>query len=137
MRWTPNRVVALYLGLGLFFLGLLGLFAAPTLHEGTWTFYKLDIVMNLIHVGTGAIGILAVFTGWARFYNRLCGIFYVVLGIAGLIPPLYFNDNRFLGLTHTNLALNLSHLGAGLAAVICGFFITMYGSWKASAQTVL
>ena len=28
MRWTPNRVVALYLGLGLFFLGLLGLFRA-------------------------------------------------------------------------------------------------------------
>lgn len=59
MRWTPNRVLALYLSLGLFFLGLLGLFAAPTLQEGTWTFYKLDIVMNLIHVGTGAIGLLA------------------------------------------------------------------------------
>jgi hypothetical protein len=137
MRWTPNRVVALYLGLGLFFLGLLGLFAAPTLREGTWTFYKLDVVINLVHVATGAIGILAVFTGWSRLYNRACGIFYTFLGLLALIPALYFNDQRFLGLTHMNLFLNLTHLASGLAALVFGFFISMYGSWRVIARTAM
>lgn len=137
MRWTPNRVVALYLGLGLFFLGLLGLFVAPTLREGTWTFYKLDLVINLVHVITGAIGIIAVFTHWSRLYNQLCGIFYTLFGLAGLIPALYFNDHRFLGLTHENLALTLTHLGAGLVTLIFGFFISMYGSWRVSPRTAL
>lgn len=137
MRWTPNRVVALYLGLGLFFLGLLGLFAAPTLREGTWTFYKLDVVINLVHVATGALGILAVFTGWSRLYNRACGIFYTLLGLLGLIPALYFNDQRFLGLTHMNLFLNLTHLASGMAAIIFGFFISMYGSWRVAARTAI
>jgi len=137
MRWTPNRVVALYLGLGLFFLGLLGLFAAPTLQEGTWTFYKLDVVINLVHVATGAIGILAVFTGWSRLYNQACGIFYTCLGLFALIPALYFNDQRFLGLTHMNLFLNLTHLASGLAALVFDFFISMYGSWKVIARTAM
>lgn len=137
MRWTPNRVVALYLGLGLFFLGLLGLFPAHTLQEGTWTFYKLDLVINLVHVVTGALGILAVFTGWSRLFNRACGIFYTLLGIAGLIPALYFNDHRLLGLTHVNLALSLSHLGLGLAALVFGLFVTMYGSWRVPAHAAL
>lgn len=135
MRWTPNRVVALYAGLALFFLGLLGWFAAPTLSEGTWTFYKLDLVMNLLHVGTGALGILAVFTGWSRFYNRSCGVFYALLGLSGIIPVFTFNDHRFLGLTHTNLALNLSHLGIGATALIFGFFITRYGRWSVATHT--
>jgi hypothetical protein len=137
MRWTPNRVLALYLGLGLFFLGLLGLFAVPTLQEGTWTFYKLDLVINLVHVGTGASGIIAVFTHWSRLYNRVCGIFYTLIGLLGLVPMLYFNGHRLLGVTHENLALNLTHLAMGLAALIFGFFITMYGAWTTSASTAL
>lgn len=137
MRWTPNRIVALYLGLALFFLGLLGWFAAPTLREGSWTFYKLDLLMNLAHVGTGALGLLAVFTGWSRIYNRACGIFYVLLGLAGVIPAFTFNNHRLLGLTHANLALNLSHLAIGLAALTFGLFVTMYGSWTSLARTAL
>ena len=137
MRWTPNRVLALYIGLGLFFLGLLGLFAAPTLQEGTWTFYQLDIVMSLTHIGTGAIGIFAVFTGWSRLYNRICGIFYILLGLIGLVPWLYFNNHRLLGLTHANLALNLTHLALGLAATVFGFFISMYGAWTVVPRTAL
>jgi len=137
MRWTPNRVVALYLGLALFFLGVLGLFAVPTLQEGSWTFYKLDLIMDLVHVVTGAIGILAVFTNWSRLYNRICGIFYILLGILGLIPIMYFNGHKLLGVTHANLALNLSHVALGLAALVFGFFITMYGVWTTSARTAL
>jgi hypothetical protein len=137
MRWTPNKVIALYFGLSLFFLGLLGWFANPTLREGSWTFYKLDLVMSLIHLGTGMLGILAVYIGWSRLYNRLCGLFYVLLGIVGVIPLFTFNDHRLLGLTHANLALDLSHLIIGLAAVIVGFFISMYGSWTTSPRTAL
>ncbi|HEU5373892.1 MAG TPA: DUF4383 domain-containing protein [Ktedonobacteraceae bacterium] len=107
------------------------------MREGTWTFYKLDLVINLLHIITGAIGILAVFSDWSRLYNRSCGIFYTLLGILGLIPFSYFNDQRFLGLTHTNLALNLSHLAVGLVAIIFSFFITRYGSWSPSAYTEL
>jgi hypothetical protein len=135
MRWTPNRVLALYLGLGLFFLGLLGLFAAPTLKEGSWTFFKLDLVMNLLHIATGALGVLAVFTGWSRLYNQVCGIFYTLIGLLGLLPWLYFSDHRLLGVTHANLALSLTHLVLGLAALAFGFFIATYGSWSTSART--
>ena len=135
MRWTPNRVVALYLGLALFFLGLLGWFANPTLHDGSWTFYKLDLAMSLIHVGTGMLGVLAVMTGWSRLYNRACGVFYFLLGLAGVIPLFTFNDHRLLGLAHSNLALNLSHLLGSLVVLTFGFFITKYGSWTTSART--
>jgi|SRR5947209_72318 len=136
MRWSPNRIVALYLGLGCFFLGLLGLFAAPTLHEGTWTFFKLDIIDNLIHVITGAIGVIAVFTGWSRLYNRVCGIFYALLGLVGLVPVFYFSG-LLLGLTHVNLALNLVHLLVGVVAMVFGFCISEFGTWAPSARTAL
>lgn len=136
MRWSPNRVVALYLGLGYFFLGLLGLFAAPTLHEGTWTFFKLDIIDNLVHAIIGAIGVVAVFTGWSRLYNRLCGIFSALLGLIGLVPVLYFNG-LLLGLTHVNLALNLVHVLVGIVAIVFGYFISEFGTWTPSARTAL
>ncbi len=136
MRWTPNRVVALYLGLALFFLGMLGWFADPSLREGSWTFYKLDLVMSLIHVVTGLIGVLAVFTGWSRLYNRLCGIFYILLGLVGVLPFFTFSG-ALLGITHANLALDLSHVILGVAAVVFGFFITTYGRWAAAPHTAL
>jgi uncharacterized membrane protein HdeD (DUF308 family) len=137
MRWTPNRILALYLGLGLFFLGILGLFAAPTMREGTWTFYKLDVVINLVHVVTGAIGILAVFTGWPRLYNQICGIFYILLGLLSLIPALYPSKDDFLGITHMNLMLNLTHLASGLIIIIFGFFISTYGSWRVATRAAM
>ena len=136
MRWSPNRVLALYIGLGCFFLGLLGLFAAPTLHEGTWTLFKLDIIDNLLHISAGAIGVVAVFTGWSRLYNRMFGILYTFIGLVGLVP-LFFFHGLLLGLTHVNLALNLVHLLVGLVAIVFGFFISPFGTWKTWVRTAL
>ena len=136
MRWSPNRVLALYIGLGCFFLGILGLFAAPTLHEGTWTLFKLDIIVNLLHQGIGITGIVAVFTGWPRLYNCMFGIFSMLIGLIGLMPMLYFHG-LLLGLTHVNLALNLVHLLAGLVAFVFGFFISAFGTWKVAVRSTL
>lgn len=136
MRWSPNRVLALYLGLGCFFLGLLGYFAAPTLHEGTWTLFKLDIIDNLLHLGLGAVGIVAVFTGWPRLYNRLFGIFSTFIGLMGLVP-LFYVHGLLLGITHINLALNLVHLVVGFVALVFGFFISAFGTWKVAVSSTL
>ena len=83
-----------------------------------------------IYLLSGILGIAAAFMGWSRTFNRAFGIIYVVLGLLGLIPALYFpsgafgqDSGLFLGLTHINAADHILHLVIGLAAVAVGFMM--------------
>jgi uncharacterized membrane protein len=70
---------------------------------------------------TGLLGIAAAFTGWARRYNQIFGIFYIIIGLAGLVyPGLYFNE-RFLELMHVNALDHVLHLVVGIVATAVGF----------------
>ena len=120
MTWTTNRIVALVIGVVFLLIGILGLIVAPT--SGSLLGFDVDLVHNLVHLLTGILGIAAAFTGWSRLFNQVFGVVYLLVGLAGLIPALYF-DQRLLGLMHVNAADNVLHLLVGLVAAGVGFFV--------------
>src|SRR5437763_11702325 len=111
--WTVNRVVALVIGVVFLIIGILGLIIDTT--SGSLLGFDVDLVHNLVHLLTGIVALVAVFSGWSRRFNQVFGIIYLLVGLAGLIPGLYF-DQRLLGLMHVNAADNVLHLLVGLIA---------------------
>src|SRR5712691_6206681 len=92
MIWTPNRIVALILGIVLTVIGLAGFLVAPTMAKGSVMGFDADLIHNLVHLLTGVLGLAAVLMAWPRRYNQIIGIVYLLLGIAGVaarqsIPP--------------------------------------------------
>src|SRR5216684_3825543 len=118
--WTPNRIVAFVIGIVFLIVGILGLILDTT--SGSLLGFDVDLVHNLVHLLTGILGLAAAFTGWSRRFNQIFGIIYLLVGIAGLIPALYFSQ-RLLGLMHVNAADNVLHLVVGLGAAAVGFFV--------------
>lgn len=118
--WTTNRVVALGIGVVFLIIGMLGLIFDTT--SGNLLGFDVDLVHNLVHLLTGILGIVAAMTGWSRRFNQVFGIVYLLVGLAGLIPGLYF-DQRLLGLMHVNAADHVLHLLVGLVAAAVGFFV--------------
>ena len=123
--WTPNRIVALILGVVFLLIGILGLLFDTT--HGSLLGFDVDLVHNLVHLLTGIVALVAVFSGWSRRFNQVFGIIYLLVGLAGLIPGLYF-DQRLLGLMHVNAADNVLHLLVGLVAAGIGFFVHDYAT---------
>ena len=121
--WTPNRIVATVIGVVFLLLGVIGLVFDAT--HGSILGFEVDLVHNLVHLLTGILGLAAAFTGWSRRFNQVFGIIYLLLGLAGLVPALYFG-HRLLGLMHVNAADNVLHLIVGLVAAAVGFFVRDY-----------
>jgi hypothetical protein len=115
------RTVALVIGVAFLVVGLLGLILTPT---GGWVLgvFQVDLVHNLVHLLVGVAGIGAWFLGLveSRIYLQVVGVVYVILGIIGFIPPLFF-DRELLGIMHVNQADNLLHLVVGAIAAYFGF----------------
>src|SRR5579884_3506023 len=91
--WTTNRVVALVLGILFTLLGIIGFFTPPENSTGVQAIlgiFDSDLIHNIFYLITGLLGIVAAFTGYSRTYNRVFGVVYVLLGLLGLIPGLYF-----------------------------------------------
>jgi hypothetical protein len=131
--WTINRIVASVIGIVFLIIGILGLILDTT--SGSLLGFDVDLVHNLVHLLTGILGLAAAFTGWSRRFNQIFGIIYLLVGIAGLIPALYF-DQRLLGLMHVNAADNVLHLVVGLLAAVVGFFVTDSGTTRANADAM-
>ena len=132
MTWTPNRILALVLGIVFTLIGILGFFASSSMAPGSLLGFDVDLVHNLVHLLTGIAALLSVFGGWSRRFNQVFGIIYLVVALAGLIPALYF-DGRLLGLMHINGADNVLHIVVALAAIIVGFFVHDYTEARATA----
>src|SRR5918912_447118 len=89
--WTTNRIVALVIGIALTLVGLAGFLVTSSMTVGNLLGFDVDLVHNLVHLITGIAALVAVFTGWSRTFNRIFGIIYILVGLAGLIyPALYF-----------------------------------------------
>jgi uncharacterized membrane protein len=131
--WTLNRIVALVIGIVFLLIGILGLIFDTT--SGSLFGFDVDLVHNLVHLLTGILGLAAAFTGWSRRFNQIFGIIYIVVGIAGLFPFLYF-DQRLLGLMHVDAADNALHLLVGLIAAGVGFFVTDSARARANTDTM-
>jgi hypothetical protein len=108
------------IGVVFLILGILGLILDTT--HGSILGFQVDLVHNLVHLVTGILGIAAAMTGWSRLFNQVFGIIYLLLGLAGLIPALYFG-HRLLGLIQVNTADNVLHLVVGVVAAGVGFFV--------------
>ncbi len=111
------------IGVVFFVVGILGLLLDTT--SGSLLGFDVDLVHNFVHLLTGILGLAAAFTGWSRRFNQVFGIIYLLVGLAGLIPALYF-DQRLLGLMHVNAADNVLHLVVGGVAAAVGFFVREY-----------
>lgn len=121
IAWTPNRILALIIGIVFTVVGILGFFVTSNMRVGNVLGFDTDIVHNLIHLVTGLIALAAAFSGWAWRFNQIFGIVYLLLGLAGLFwPALYFN-NMLLGITHANAADHVLHLVTGAIAAALGF----------------
>ena len=133
-QWTANRILALVLGIIFTLLGIIGFFTAPENSTGVQAIlgiFDSDLIHNVFYLITGLLGIAAAFTGYGRTYNRIFGSVYLLLGLLGLIPALYFpagaygtDQGLFLGLTHMNAGDHILHLIAGLVALVVGYFVT-------------
>lgn len=131
--WTPNRIVAFVIGIVFLIVGILGLILDTT--SGSLLGFDVDLIHNLVHLLTGVLGLAAAFTGWARRFNQIFGIVYLLVGIAGLIPALYFNQ-RLLGLMHVNADDNVLHLVVGTLAAAVGFFVADASMTRANTDTM-
>jgi hypothetical protein len=131
MAWTPNRILAFVLGIVLTIVGILGFFVTSSMSVGNLMGFDVDVVHNLVHLLSGIVGLVAVFTGWSRRFNQIFGIVYLLVALAGLIPALYFSG-RLLGLMHVNAADNVLHWVIALAAIIVGFFVREYTTTRAT-----
>lgn len=132
MDWTANRTVALIIGIVFALIGIAGFFVSSSMAVGNLLGFDVDIVHNLIHLITGIVALAAVFTGWARRFNQIFGIVYLVLGLIGLIyPGLYFNQ-LLIGITHANAADHGLHLIVGAVAAAVGFFVRDYATTRAT-----
>ena len=121
MAWTPNRIVALILGIVLALLGLVGFLVAPTMAKGTVMGFDVDLIQNLVHLVSGVLAIAAVLMAWPRRYNQIFGIIFLLLGLAGVFyPALYFNG-MLLGLMHANATDHILHILIGIVAIATGF----------------
>ena len=118
--WTINRLVALIIGVVFLVIGIVGLIFDTT--AGSLLAFQVDLIHNLVHLVTGIVALAAVFGGWSRRFNQVFGIIYLLVGIAGLIPSLYFGGN-LLGIMAVNGADNVLHLVVGAIAAAVGFFV--------------
>jgi len=131
MLWTVNRAFALALGIVFTLLGIIGFLTPVENQTGVQHLlglFDVDLTHNIIHLGTGLLGIMAALVGQARTFNQVFGVIYTALGILGLFPFLYFpigsygqDAGLFLGLVHMNAADHVLHLITGIPALIVGF----------------
>jgi Domain of unknown function (DUF4383) len=121
--WTANSIVALVIGVVFTLIGVIGFFIAPGMAPGNLLGFDIDLVHNLIHLITGLLALIAVFTGWSRLFNRIFGVIYILIGVAGLIYPGLYFQGLFLGMMHVNAADHVLHLLTGIIAAGVGFFV--------------
>ncbi len=131
MTWTPNRILALVIGIVLTLVGILGFFVSSSMSPGLLLGFQIDLVHNLVHLLTGIVALVAVYTGWSRRFNQVFGIIYLVVALAGVIPALYF-DGRLLGIMHVNPADDVLHWVIAIAAIAVGFFVHDYTETRAT-----
>ncbi len=129
--WTLNRIVALGLGVVFLLVAIVGFLTPMENSTGVRAelgIFDVDTIHSIVHLLFGILGIAAAFTGFSRRFNQGFGVIYIVLGLLGLIPALYFpagsfgtDSGLFLGLMHLSIADHVLHLVTGLLAAVVGF----------------
>ncbi len=123
---SPQRIFALLVGVVFTVLGVVGLLLTRTMQVGeVFGVFDVDLFHNILLLGTALMAYIAVLSPRPRTFNIVFGIFYLVLGLAGLLPALYFptsaygtDNGLFLGLMHNNFGDHILHIAAGVLALL-------------------
>lgn len=108
---NAQRLTALVIGGLLTVIGLLGFLAGESLLG-----FGVNALHDWVHLVTGALGLVAVWQGFSRGYNRWLGAFYLALALLGFLAPGFVAD-----LLNVNAAANILHLVLGGVLAGVGF----------------
>jgi hypothetical protein len=122
MTQSPARLYALVVGAVLFVAGIVGFFysssfGSPGDVDTVFGILDVNAWHNIVHIATGALGLLA----WryaAREYALGLGLVYVVVAIWGFIIG---DGESILGFIPINTEDNVLHAAIGLAGLAAGW----------------
>jgi hypothetical protein len=136
-KWTANRITALVIGIIFALIGIIGFFTPTENSTGVravFGIFDVDTLHSVINLVVGLLGIASAFTAQSRTFNQIFGIVFVVFGLLGLIPALYFpagsygtDNGLFLGLVHDNAGDHILHLITGVAALVVVYYAVGFG----------
>jgi Domain of unknown function (DUF4383) len=136
-KWTANRITALVIGIIFALIGIIGFFTPTENATGVravFGIFDVDTLHSIINLVVGLLGIASAFTGQSHTFNRIFGIVFVLFGLLGLIPALYFpsgsygtDNGLFLSLVHDNAGDHILHLITGIAALVVAYYAVGFG----------
>lgn len=119
---SPARLYATLIGAALVVFGIVGFFysasfGSPGAVDDVFGAFPVNGWLNVIHIATGAIGLLV--AGYAaRRYALWLGIAYLIIAIWGFLTG---SGDSLLGLVPVNTADDFLHLVLGLLGVAAAF----------------
>jgi Domain of unknown function (DUF4383) len=116
---SPAQLYALLVGATLVLAGILGWFysssfGSPGEVDGVLGILDVNGWHNLVHIATGALGLLALGYSAARSYALGLGVVYIVVAIWGFIVG---DGSEILSIIPVNTEDNVLHLVIGLAGL--------------------
>lgn len=118
-----QKTVAFIFGIVFLLVGILGFVPALTPNMSLLGLFMVNPLHSIVHLAFGVLGIAAALTETGVLYNRIGGLIYLVLGILGFFPFLYFGSNMLIGLVMINPADNFLHIVIGIVLAGVGFFV--------------
>jgi Domain of unknown function (DUF4383) len=124
-RYTPAQLYAGLVGAVLVVAGVIGFFynsdftSSESVRDAVLGVLDVNGWHNLVHIATGALGLLAVAAGAyaARTYAVLLGIVYIAVAIWGFVVG---DGDSILGIVPVNTEDNLLHLVLGAVGILAG-----------------
>ena len=112
---SPARMYAKVVGVVVLVVGVVGLIAGDP-EDGLLGLFNIDIVEDIIHLGTGGLLAYVGFKGTNSAVKSVVtalGVIYLIVGVVGFVLP------KLLGLIPNgyNLADNILHLTLGALAL--------------------
>jgi hypothetical protein len=116
---TPAQLYALVFGATLVFAGVVGWFysadfGSPGEVDGVFGILDVNGWHNIVHLATGALGLLALGYSAARTYALGLGAVYVIVAIWGFAVG---DGGEILGFIPVNTEDNILHLLIGIAGL--------------------
>jgi Domain of unknown function (DUF4383) len=119
--WSPAQLYALVVGAVLLIAGVIGFvysasFGSPGEVDAVFGILDVNAWHNIVHIATGALGLL-LFRTAAREYALGLGAVYIVVAIWGFIIG---DGESILGFIPVNTEDNILHAAIGLTGLAAG-----------------
>ncbi len=105
-------------GIVFILIGILGFIPGVTTGNHLFGIFEVDVLHNIIHLGTGLIALWAMSTlANSRLFFKVFGVVYGAVTVLGLMAT----GGNVLGLITVNMADNLLNLVIAIVALYAGF----------------